>query len=66
MPPPRLYLRSYHTLGGPFQEIFFMLMIRHLLSSLSPASLSVLSLAPESPDRLELQLLDPTLEVEDQ
>ena len=42
------------------------MLMRPLLRSLSPASVSVLSLPPECPDRLELKLLDPALEVEDQ
>lgn len=65
LPPPRRFLHGHYTLGGPLIVISFMLM-RPLLHSLSPASISVLSLPPESPDGLELQLLDPTLEVEDQ
>lgn len=42
------------------------MLMRALLGSLSPASISVLSLPPEGPDGLELQLLDSSLEVEDQ
>jgi len=65
MPPPRRFLHRHITLGGPLHVLSFVLMCP-LLRSLSPASVSVLSLPPECPDRLELKLLDPALEVEDQ